>query len=96
MSMVIDRMVNRMGDVVADIDDQVDELEDTVLTAESYELRSQLAKIRRQIIGLRRYIAPPRDVMARLQNEPLEWFSDKAKLHLRELLERTARFVEDF
>ena len=33
--------------------------------------------------------------MARLQNEPLEWLSDKAKLHLRELLERTARFVED-
>jgi zinc transporter len=95
LTMVIDRMVNRMGDVVADIDDQVDELEDTVLTAESYELRSQLAKIRRQIIGLRRYIAPQRDVMARLQNEPLEWLSDKAKLHLRELLERTARFVED-
>ncbi len=95
LTMVIDRIVNRMGDVVAEIDDQVDELEDTVLTAESYELRSQLAKIRRQIIGLRRYIAPQRDVMARLQNEPLEWFSDKAKLHLRELLERTARFVED-
>jgi zinc transporter len=95
LTMVIDRMVNRMGDVVADIDDQVDELEDTVLTAESYELRSQLAKIRRQIIGLRRYFAPQRDVMARLQNEPLEWLSDKAKLHLRELLERTARFVED-
>ena len=95
LTMVIDRIVNRMGDVVAEIDDQVDELEDTVLTAESYELRSQLAKIRRQIIGLRRYIAPQRDVMARLQNEPIEWFSDKAKLHLRELLERTARFVED-
>ena len=95
LTMVIDRIVNRMGDVVAEIDDQVDELEDTVLTAESYELRSQLAKIRRQIIGLRRYIAPQRDVMARLQNEPLEWLSDKAKLHLRELLERTARFVED-
>lgn len=95
LTMVIDRIVDRMGDVVAEIDDQVDELEDTVLTAESYELRSQLAKIRRQIIGLRRYIAPQRDVMARLQNEPLEWLGDKAKLHLRELLERTARFVED-
>ena len=47
LTMVIDRMVNRMGDVVAGHDDQVDELEDTVLTAESYELRSQMAKIRR-------------------------------------------------
>ena len=95
LTMVIDRIVDRMGDVIAEIDDLVDELEDTVLTAESYELRSQLAKIRRQSIRLRRYIAPQRDVLARLQNERLEWFSDKVKLRLRELSERTARFVED-
>ena len=95
ITMVIDRIVDRMGDVVAEIDDLVDELEDTVLTAESYELRSQLAKIRRQSISLRRYIAPQRDVLARLQNERLEWLSDKVKMRLRELSERTARFVED-
>ena len=95
LTMVIDRIVDRMGDVVAEIDDLVDELEDTVLTAESYELRSQLAKIRRQSIGLRRYIAPQRDVLARLQNERLEWLSDKVKSRLRELSERTARFIED-
>jgi zinc transporter len=95
LTMVVDRIVDRMGDVIAEIDDQVDELEDSVLTAESYELRSQLARIRRQSIGLRRYIAPQREVLARLQNERLEWFSDKVKLHLRELAERTARFVED-
>ena len=95
LTMVIDRIVDRMGDVVADIDDQVDDLEDTVLTAESYELRSRLARIRRQCIGLRRYIAPQREVLARLQSERLEWFSDKVKFRLRELAERTARFVED-
>lgn len=95
LTMVIDRIVDRMGDVIAEIDDLVDELEDTVLTAESYELRSQLAKIRRQSIGLRRYIAPQRDVLARLQNGRLEWFNDKVNLQLRELSERTARFVED-
>ena len=93
--MVIDRIVDRIGDVVAEIDDQVDELEDTVLTAESYELRSKLSKIRRQSISLRRYLAPQRDVLARLQNERLEWFSDKVKSRLRELSERTTRFVED-
>ena len=93
--MVIDGIVYRMGDVVAEIDDQVDGLEDSVLTAESYELRSHLAKIRRQIISLRRYIAPQRDVLTRLQNERLEWFGDKAKSQIRELSERTARFVED-
>lgn len=93
--MLIDRLVDRMGDVIADIDDQVDELEDSVLTAESYELRSRLARIRRQSIGLRRYIAPQRDVLARLQNEKIDWLGEKAKQNLREQSERTARFVED-
>ena len=95
LTMVIDRIVDRMGDVIAEIDDLVDEIEDTVLTAESYELRLQLAKIRRQSIGLRRYIAPQRDVLARVQNEHLEWLNEKIKLRLREQSERMARFVED-
>jgi zinc transporter len=60
--MVAQRLTDRMGDVIAEIDDSVDELEDTVLTAESYELRPKLSKLRRQTISLRRYIAPQRDV----------------------------------
>ncbi len=95
LAMVVDRIVDRMGDVVAEIDDRVDELEDTVLTAESYELRSQLAYIRRQCISLRRYIAPQRDVLTRLLNERQEWLGEKANSRLRELSERTTRFVED-
>jgi zinc transporter len=95
LTQVIDRIIDRMGDVIAEIDDQVDELEDAVLTDKIYELRSQLARLRRQSISLRRYIAPQRDILARLQNEHLEWLGDKEKLHLRELSERTVRFVED-
>lgn len=95
LAMVTDGIVERIGDVVAEIDDQVDILEDTVLTAESYELRSQLAKIRRQIIGLHRYLAPQRKVLARLHNEPVEWFGKKTKFWLRELSERTDRFIEE-
>jgi len=59
------------------------------------ELRPHLAKIRRQIVGQRRYIAPQRDVLMRLQNERQDWLDDKAKSRIRELMERTARFVED-
>ena len=61
--MVAERIADRMGDIVADIDDSVDGLEDTVLTAESHELRSKLADLRRKAISLRRYIAPQRDVL---------------------------------
>jgi len=93
--MVSERLADRMGDVIADIDDSVDELEDTVLTGESYELRPKLANLRRQTISLRRYIAPQRDVLARLQNERIPWLTDIDRVHIREIAERTARFVED-
>ena len=92
--MVMDRIVDRMGDVISKIDDLVDELEESVLSAESHELRSDLSKLRRQSISLRRYIAPQRDILLRLQNESLSWLSEQDKLHLREIVERSARFVE--
>jgi zinc transporter len=50
-------------------------------------------RLRRQNIRLRRYIAPQRDILSRLPNEPLTWLSDKDKLQLREVAERGARFV---
>ena len=88
-------LTNRIGDVIAEIDDSVDELEDNVLTAESYELRPKLSTLRRQTISLRRYIAPQRDVLSRLQNEHIPWFDGASRAHIRELAERTSRFVED-
>jgi len=93
--MVSERIADRMGDVVAEMDDSVDELEDNVLHTESYELRPKLARLRRQTISLRRYIAPQRDVLARLQHERIPWLTDIDKIHIREIAERTARFVED-
>jgi zinc transporter len=93
--MVAERIADRMGDIVADLDDSVDELEDTVLTAETHALRSNLAGLRRKAISLRRYIAPQRDVLFRLIQERVSFLSDIDRAHLRELSERTARFVED-
>lgn len=93
--MTANRLVDRMGDVVSNIDETVDELEESVLSAESYELRPKLANIRRQSISLRRYLAPQRDVLSRLQHENLSWLSDYDKVHIREVTDRTARFIED-
>jgi zinc transporter len=93
--MVAERIADRMGDIVADLEDSVDEIEDTVLTAESHELRSRLADLRRKAISLRRYIAPQRDVLFRLVQERVSLINDVDRAHLREIAERTARFVED-
>jgi zinc transporter len=93
--MVAERIADRMGDVISELDDRVDELEDSVLEAESKELRSQLSALRRKTISLRRYIAPQRDVLLRLLHDRLPWIADTDRAHLREVSERTARFVED-
>jgi zinc transporter len=93
--MVADRIADRMGDIIADLEDSVDEIEDTVLTAETHELRPKLADLRRKAISLRRYIAPQRDVLFRLVQERVSLINDVDRAHLREIAERTARFVED-
>ena len=93
--MIANKLADRMGDVISDIDDGIDELENIVLSAESYELRPKLSDLRRQTISLRRYIAPQRDVLGRLQSERISWLNDAEKVRIREVTERTARFVDD-
>lgn len=95
LALVAGKLVDRMGDVIGEIDDSADELEDLVLTAESRELRPKLADLRRKIISMRRYISPQRDVLARLQNERISWLSDIERVRIREIAERTARYVDD-
>ena len=88
-------LVERMGPVVADLDDRVDGLEDQVLSAESRELRPRLGTLRREAIALRRYIAPQRDALARLASEPVSWILAEHRALLREVDNRTTRYVED-
>ena len=90
-----DRLVLRMGTVISDIDDSVDALEDEVLTEQSYDLRQKIANIRRVAISMRRYLAPQRDVMARLHNEKVDWLDEMDRMRLREIADRTTRYVED-
>ena len=93
--MVAERIADRMGDVISELDDNVSALEDSVLTGDSHDLRTQIADIRRMTISLRRYIAPQRDTLARLLHDRIPWISDIDHARLREVAERTARFVED-
>lgn len=90
-----DGLVVRMGTVIAEVDDSVDALEDEVLTEQSYGIRQKIANIRRTAIGMRRYLAPQRDVMSRLYNEKVDWLSDMDRMRLREIADRTTRYVED-
>jgi zinc transporter len=90
-----DRLVARLGGVLQELDDQVDALEDEVLSMESHELRPKLADLRRRAIGMRRYLAPQREALARLLSERASWLEEADRSHLREIADRTTRYVED-
>ncbi len=92
---LVDRLVLRMGDVISDVDDSVDALEDEMIATQTYELRQKIASIRRTAISMRRHLAPQRDVMARLYNEKVDWLNERERMRLREIADRTMRYVED-
>jgi len=89
------RLLDRIGPVVEELDEAVDDIEEQVLTARGRELRGRLADLRRQAIALRRYIAPQRDAMSQLQREDAEWITPLHRARLREIGDRTTRYVED-
>jgi zinc transporter len=88
-------LVARQGSVVDAMEDSVDEVEEQMMTHPARELRVRLADFRRQAIGLRRYIAPQRDVLYRLVQEPLPWLDDQQRARLREICEHQVRLVEE-
>lgn len=90
-----DRLIERMGPVIADIDETLDELEDEVQASATGELRSHLLASRKAAIALRRYLAPQRDAMSRLLAEQLPWLAEMDQAFLREIADRTTRYVED-
>ena len=92
---VTDGLNSRIGSILSELDDRVDALEDKVLEGESYTLRAEIGSLRREIISLRRYLAPQRDAVARLQNERVPWLDEISRVYLREIADRTTRYVED-
>ncbi len=92
---IAEGLTNRIGTVLAELDDQVDALDDDVADDDSRTLRSTIGTMRRKIVMLRRYIAPQRDAVAQLHAERVAWLDDVSRVHLREIADRTTRHVED-
>ena len=92
---LVDRLIDRMGPVLENLDDQIDSIEEEVIDAPSHILRSKLGSLRRQTITLRRYLAPQREVTSRVQTERVDWLDDFHRSHLREIGDRLIRYIEE-
>lgn len=90
-----EQLSNRMVHVIAQLDDTIDDLEQQVLSLQSHKLRPLISSSRRETIALRRYLAPQRDALTRLIGERLEWMGEEEKTRLREVTDRTIRYIEE-
>ncbi len=92
---IADFMIDRMGSVLDDLNDEVDQIEEDVLDAPGHELRTKLSHLRRQAISLRRFLSPQREVFTRLQADRTGIFGEMEHGHLREITDRLTRYIEE-
>jgi zinc transporter len=92
---IANRLIDRMGPTIADLDETIDTLEERVMTGDEKSSRVDLAKARQAAISLRRYLSPQRDALSRLQSEQVSWLTELDHALLRETADRTIRYVED-
>lgn len=87
-------LTERMAPVVAGLSDAAAELEArSVETADG--LRGALAETRRTTIALRRYVAPQREALARLYQEPHTLIAPDVRSALRETSDQITRLIEE-
>ncbi|XAM00683.1 zinc transporter ZntB [Phycisphaeraceae bacterium D3-23] len=89
------RLVERAGAVVHELDDEADALEEEVLTHETYALRARISNTRRKAIKIRRFLSPQRDALAGLMIADLAWLDPSDRARLRDVADRVTRYVED-
>lgn len=90
-----DRLINRIGEMVSEFEEQMSVLEDQVIEDSSAKLRSELSQLRRQVIGIRRYMAPQKEALMRFSQERLSWMQQADRSELREVVDRMMRELED-
>lgn len=92
---LIDRLTERIGVVVGQIEDEIDDIEVSIAEDEIADLRTRLGDLRRQVAAIRRFLSPQRDALDRLYRQPGEFLSEREAQDLREETDRLTRHLED-
>lgn len=95
VSMLVERLFERMQPVLSSLDDRTDGIEESVLESTDSNLREEIVGVRKQAILFRRYMAPQRDAIAQLRLAGLAWISSQNERSLVESHNHISRYVED-
>ena len=92
---LVERLAERIGAVVDDIEDSLEQAETQSMKAETDVLRARVGAFRRQTAAIRRYLAPQREALDRLYRTPGPLFTHQEADELREQTDRITRYLED-
>lgn len=95
LAMLLEKLIDRVGPVLAQLEDAIDEEEDDLVEGKLSHVESTLVGVRGRIIKLRRYLAPQREALVRLNAEKLAWIVPEDRAKLQETANQLTRYVED-
>jgi zinc transporter len=95
LAALVRSIVERLGPVMDEVEEDGDRLEEEVLRHPKTGLRQRVGTHRRSCIQVRRHLAPMRETVAGLALEHGTLLDEGARAHLHEAAERLIRIVED-
>ena len=88
-------MIDRMDDVIDQLQDRTDYLEENIIDMKNQEFRTEILNVRRETIILKRYLAPQKEALIKLSNEKISWIDEYKKVEIRETNDQLIRHIEE-
>lgn len=88
-------LADRMEPAIREMVDGIDQLEEDIDKIKKPSMRKDLTALRHKAIVLRRYLAPQREALSRVGTESLSWLALDEKMAIREVADRTTRYIEE-
>ena len=89
------RMIDRIDDVIDEIQDRTDYLEENIMDMKKQDFRTKILNVRRETIILKRYLTPQKDALIKLTSEKISWIDEYRKIEIRETNDQLMRHIEE-
>ncbi|MDX4035133.1 zinc transporter ZntB [Aliarcobacter skirrowii] len=89
------RMIDRIDDVIDEIQDRTDYLEENIMDMKKQDFRNKILNVRRETIILKRYLTPQKDALIKLTSEKISWIDEYRKIEIRETNDKLMRHIEE-
>jgi magnesium transporter len=91
---LIDAIVDNGFPILEHFGDRLEELEDRVLQHPSPDTIQEIHRVKRELLIVRRAMWPMREVLARLQRDPHECFSEITRTYIRDVYDHAIQIID--